>query len=76
MANNRIRLTGSRAKVAGSATEMRAFSTMKSLLASRSWRRQIRPKKRSSIGEGLAWRSSIAAHTMAVRSPTSLATRK
>ena len=39
-------------------------------------RRRSRPRKRSNACVGLACRSSSAAQTIAVRSPTSLATRK
>ncbi len=76
--NNRIRLTGSRSKAASSRTSRRPVWMRKSS-ASRSGARKCclkRRSQRSSTGGRLAWRASISAQTMAVRSPTSLAIRK
>ena len=75
----RIKLTGSCLKTSGAARLMRLLSMMKSSLSGTRRRLVLgrsRATMRLSTGAGLACWSSSLAHRIAVRSPTSLATRK
>ncbi|MNT33245.1 hypothetical protein D3C72_1691650 [compost metagenome] len=77
MWKSRIRLTGSFLKTSGLASAMRPRSSTNStepgILRTR-WAKRLRTPERP--GTSFAWRSSSAAQTMRVRSPTSFATRK
>ena len=77
--NSRIRLTGSCRNTSGAARLMRLLSMMKSSLSGTRRRcgfGRSRDIIRLSTGAGLACWSSSFAQRIAVRSPTSLATRK